>query len=332
MGWVAAFWVFLTFVAPNATAEEYRLGEGVALEGTPLYLGGYFSLDYYHDLNGSSEAAVDDLALMLYGGEGAWSGMVEVEWSDLYYRRFGISGGGAWETRPHAERVYVRYEPSESLRTTVGKFNTPVGYWNRMPINVLRDTTSSPQVVYDIFPRFTTGMDAALRYGGLSINVLLQGTRDLDAVFNGSNLYNNFDVDKGAGLGLAWDNGAWSAELNAGGYDEYNTTQKWGYAYASAQYWEGDTHIMAECGYRRNRERARSNLAAYLQLTERFLQRHYAVVRGEYVSDYLPGSEDTALILGYTYRPLFPVAFKAEYQLHSRHADDKAVFSFSVLF
>lgn len=332
IGRVLAACVWLIAFAQGGSAEEYRLGEGIAVKGTPLYVGGYFSLDYDREANGSSEASLDDLALMFYGSVGAWSGMAEIEWSDLYRHPFDTGSEAVWKGSPHAERVYLRYEPSEHVQVTVGKFNTPIGYWNRMPINVLRDTTSSPQVVYDIFPRFTTGVDMTLTQDDIRVTLLLQGSRDLDAVFNGAELYNNFDVDKAAGIGIVLDRGGWSAGVNAGAYEEVNASQTWGYLYVSAQYWVGDTHVMAESGYRQNTEHTQSNFGAYLQLAERFYERHYAVLRGEYVNAYRSESEDTALIAGYTYRPLFPVALKGEYQVHSRHDDNRLIFSFSVLF
>ncbi len=313
-------------------ADDYRLGEGVQIGRMPLYLGGYFSLDYWNNFKGTSEVSLDDLAVMLYGGEGAWSALAEIEWSDLYRRRFGYGAQTETDTTLHAERVYVQYEPSEVLRVTGGKFNTPVGYWNRMPINVLRDTTSSPKIVDDIFPRFTTGADATMRFGVLSVNLLLQVTQDLDTAFNGDDPYNNFDIERQSGIGAAGEWNAWSCGLNAGQYEERIEEETWNYLYASAQYRTPRTRIMAEAGYRRNEANSRSNAGAYIQGTQQFFERHYAVLRLEYTTDYIDRSEDSIAVVGYTYRPLFPVALKGEYQFHSRENEDILMISFSMLF
>ena len=313
-------------------AGDYRIGEGVELGESPFYLGGYFSLQYWHNFKGTSEAALDDIAILLYGSEGAWNLMGEVEWSDVYRERFGFRAGRSDDLTPHAERVYAEYEPSEYFRTTLGKFNTPVGYWNRMPINVLRDTTSSPGVVSQIFPRFTTGADLRVMRDGMAFNVLAQVTPDLDTAFNPDDFYNNFDIRRQVGIGMEYEPGPWSFGVNAGGYEERIEDEEWGYLYASAQYRTERTRILAETGYRRNADNVRSYYGAYAQLTQALTPRHFAVVRLEDMTEYIEGSEDGIAIFGYTYRPIFPVALKGEYQLHSRENGDLLLVSFSMLF
>lgn len=313
-------------------AEGYRLGEGVQLGETPVYLGGYFSLDYWHNLKGTSELQLEGASIMLYGGKEAWSFMVETEFSDVYRRRFGFNSETTSDLTPHAERVYVRYEPSEHFQATVGKFNTPVGYWNLMPINVLRDTTSSPRIVSLIFPRFTTGVDLSVSEGVFSFNVLGQATPDLDTAFNDDEPYNNFDIEKQVGLGVRTNLSLWSFGVNAGGYEERIEEEKWGYLYASAEYRTEKTHVMAETGYRRNEKNIRSNFGAYIQGTRLIVPRHYAVARLEYTTEFVERSEDSIAVFGYTYRPLYPIAFKGEYQFHSRENEDQLIVSFSMLF
>lgn len=313
-------------------ADDYRLGDGLRLGGTPLYLGGYFSLDYWHNLKGTSELRLDDVSMMLYGSEAAWSFMAEAELSDAYRRRFGFKAGTTSEMIVHAERVYAHYEAGEHFQATVGKFNTPVGYWNLMPINVLRDTTSSPRIVSLIFPRFTTGANLNISKGIFSFNVLGQVTPDLDTVFNGNEPYNSFDIEKQGGLGVRMDLSPWSFGVNAGGYEERIEEEKWGYLYASAEYRTEKTHVMAETGYRRNEKNIRSSFGAYMQGTRLIVPRHYAVIRLEYTTEYVERSEDNIALFGYTYRPLYPIAFKGEYQFHSRENEDRLIVSFSMLF
>lgn len=324
--------LFTVAAAVPLAAEGYRLGDGLQLGTTPLYLGGYFSLDYWHNLKGTSEIRLDEASVMLYGGAGAWSGMAEVEFTEAYQRRFGFNAGTTSDSTPHAERVYLRYEPSEHLRTTIGKFNTPVGYWNLMPINVLRDTTSSPSIVYEIFPRFTTGADVRYTEARIAFNVLVQVTPDLDSAFNGDEHYNNFDIQKQVGLGVKLEGEQWSMGFNTGGYEERIEEEKWGYVYASGEYRTAKTHIMAETGYRRNERNVRSNFGGYVQGTQQLMPRHFAVMRLEYSTEYIARSEDSVAIVGYTYRPLFPVALKGEYQFHSRENEDLLLVSLSMLF
>ncbi|MDQ1244698.1 MAG: hypothetical protein QG565_1038, partial [Campylobacterota bacterium] len=48
--------------------------------------------------------------------------------------------------------------------------------------------------------------------------------------------------------------------------------------------------------------------------------------------DNLNATDDDMLIFGYTYRPLYPIAIKSEYQFHSQSDQNQFLFSFSVLF
>ena len=320
------------FSSVVAQADPYTLGDGWKLGGTPYYVGGYFSTYYWHDPQGNSGFGLDDAAVMLYGGEGAWSFMAEAEMSDVYVRRFGEDAYSDTDLTVHAERVYAHYESSEYWNATVGKFNTPVGYWNLMPVNVLRDTTSSPEVVSRIFPRFTTGADLCIAAGDLSLNALVQVTPDLDAAFNRNDNYNNFDIDKQAGVGAELSRGVWSFGVNAGGYEERREDESWGYLYASTEYLSESFHLLAETGYRRNKANTRSDFGAYVQGTQAIALRHFAVLRLEYDTDYVHSGEDSIAVVGYTYRPVYPVALKGEYQFHSQSALNELLLSFSMMF
>lgn len=325
--------VVLILLLPGAYAEEsYRLGNGIQLGKTPLYLGGYFSLDYWHNLKGTSELELDEASVMLYGNHGAWGMMAEVEFTDAYRRRFGFNAETTSDLTPHTERVFIYYEPAEYYRVSVGKFNTPVGYWNKMPINVLRDTTSSPRIVEVIFPRYTTGLNMKYTGENSGANLLIQATPDLDSAFSAKDIYNNFDIEKQFGLGVQFHQERWSFGMNAGGYEERIEEEKWGYLYASAQYRSEQTHVMAETGYRRNEKNMRSNYGGYLQGTQLIYAQQFVVMRLEYTTEYIQNSEDSSAVIGYVYRPLFPVAVKGEYQFHSHENEDILIVSFSMLF
>ena len=319
-------------IADSLQADPYTLGDGWQLGNSPYYVGGYFSVDYWHDEQGNSGFGLYDAAVMLYGSEGAWSVMSEVELSDPYVRRFGEEAYSESDLTLHAERVYAHYESSEYWNATIGKFNTPVGYWNLMPINVLRDTTSSPLVVSRIFPRFTTGGDLYITAGSPEFNFLVQVTPDIDTVFNGDNIYNNFDIDKQIGAGMELADGGWSYRVNAGAYEERRVSQSWGYLYGATEFRSEAFHLMAETGYRQNKENTQSAFGAYVQGTQTIALRHFAVLRLEYMNEYIPQSEDSIAIIGYTYRPVFPVALKGEYQFHSLHSENEVLLSFSMLF
>lgn len=326
-----ALWMF--WMALWGGENSYRLGEGMQIAGTPIYLGGYASFNYWNNFKGTGELSLDDAALMLYGGEGAWSFMSEVEMQDVYVHRWGFAAEERHDFALHAERIYARYEPVAWFRTLIGKFSAPIGVWNLMPINVLRDTTSSPKVVEEIFPRFVTGLEMDLvSEGEAEVILLAQATQDLDRAFNPDNPYINIDIDRHAGLGLLLPSEAWRLRINGGYYSERVEAQKWWYAYVGAAYEDERFGMLAEAGYRRSTDGLRSTFGAYWQGRAEVVQKHFAVVRLETVTDYVRNSDDTFAVFGYTYRPRYPMALKAEYQRHSRAHEDVGMCSFSILF
>ena len=64
----------------------------------------------------------------------------------------------------------------------------------------------------------------------------------------------------------------------------------------------------------------------------RYTQEHAFVGRYEYYNDHQTNYVDNIGVLGYSYRPLYPVSLKGEYQWHSAHDENAWLFSFSVLF
>ena len=87
------------------------------------------------------------------------------------------------DTNLYIERLYVDYTLNENYMIRVGKFNSPIGYWNLVPINVLRDTSSHPITSDILFPEFTTGALATFSHydtGEIKVDVTLQNNTDLD--------------------------------------------------------------------------------------------------------------------------------------------------------
>ena len=72
--------------------------------------------------------------------------------------------------------------------------------------------------------------------------------------------------------------------------------------------------------------------AIYLQSSYKFLKKHYLVNRYEYFKDKLDNYEEHIFLLGYNYRPIYPVSIKGEYQLNSHSDLNKFIISLSVLF
>ena len=317
----------------NLYGGEYRFGEGLQLGETPLYLGGYVSVDYANLLDDRSDVTLDDVALMLYGESGAWRFMSELEINDMYHRSFGENETTERSYNVHAERVYVSYEPNDIVRTTLGKFNSPIGFWNMVPINVLRDTTSNPLVTRTIMPRFTTGVDLDVTLGKYhQLILLLQATPDLDTLFHDENPYNNFDIDRHLSLGYRYLWSDFTFKLTGGYFRERDTLEAWYYGYAALRYEHLDWKVMGEYGIRQNSEGGEEISSAYLQGVYALNIRHQLIGRVESVDNEWINDEVIFWLAGYTYRPFASMALKAEYQRDLDAQWQKVLLSFSVLF
>lgn len=311
--------------------DEYQLGKGVQLGSIPFYLGGYFSLDYKHT-DDMDRYRVDDLAILGYGNYEKFSYIAEFEFKEFYVKtsRDGLSKSTT-NDKLYTERLYIDYNIDENYMLRAGKYNSPIGFWNLLPINVLRETTSNPITSSILFPKFTTGLNASyLSYddGELKIDVMLQHNRDI------SSGYNNYKIDKHYGFGISYEKDDYTFKLNSGYF--HNTIDVHDndlyYILFSAKYESDKFQILTELGSQRSKSRYTTDYAGYVQSLYRFTQQHLGIVRVESYEDSLNTIDDNILIIGYTYRPLYPIAFKTEYQFHSKNSQNNLLLSFSVLF
>ena len=328
---VLLFFSLLTFT--YADEEGYRLGHGIRIGNTPLYAGGYFSFEYENIDDGSETVKLDDLSLMIYGETERFDYMMELEANDIYSEV--LSGPDQNESvnfHLHIERFYLDYK-QENYTLRAGKFNSFIGFWNRVPINVLRDTTSNPEIVQYLFPHFTTGLNIAYHpewWGESLLNVILQETKDLDAYVNDA-FYNNMDIDRHYGLGLEISSGVTAYRLNAGTYRLRDGEVR--YYAAGAFSYEGDQfRLQGEAGIQFDEDESTIPYMGYVQGVYRIAQGHEAIIRVESYEDRVRGMHDTFGVFGYTWRPLFPVALKGEYQIHRQSLYNRLLFSVSMMF
>jgi len=311
--------------------EEYELGSGVQVGSLPFYVGGYFSVDY-KNMDDYERYRVDDLAFLGYGSYSKFSYLVELEYKELYVK---TDDNGVKETskdtKLYTERVYLDYTLDENFMFRVGKYNSPIGFWNLLPINVLRETSSNPISSYILFPKFTTGLSASYSSyseGEFKIDLMLQDNKDIDAE------YNNYEIDKHYSFGVSYEMDEFTYKLNGGYFhskEDINEDDLY-YFLLSAKYETDMYQIQAELGSQRNENEFTTKYAGYLQGVYRFTDQHIAIVRLESYNNQLHNVSDEMAIIGYTYRPLYPIAIKSEYQFHSLTKENQFLFSLSVLF
>ena len=312
--------------------EEYKLGEGIQVGSLPFYIGGYFSLDYIKK-EGETKYSVDDIAILGYGNYNKFSYMVELEYKELYsYIDRASQTYTEKDSHLYTERLYVDYNHDENYMFRAGKYNSNIGFWNLLPINVLRETTSSPQSTYIIFPKFTTGLDSSYTSyedGGLKINATLQHNDSID-----NDDYNNYEVDKHYGAGLSYEMDELTLKVNAGYFHtDYDINKEdLYYVLVSAKYEADKYQILTEFGSQKTKEEYTTKYAGYIQGAYYFTQQHIGVLRAESYDNKRDNISEEIMVVGYTYRPLYPIALKSEYQFHSKEDDNKLLLSLSVLF
>ncbi len=313
--------------------SDYTLGEGVQLGELPIYVGGYFSLDY-RNRDDEQRYRVDDIAFLSYGGNETLSYMLELEYKELYvYTTEGGDSTVERDTHLYVERVHLDYNINDHYRLRAGKYNSPIGFWNLLHINVLRETTSNPVSSYILYPMFTTGANLTyktFRHAAIDVDLILQRGRAID------NGYNNYAIDRHIGVGLSYEKEDFTCKMSMGYFR--NTKHQQGgvrtlyYALIAARYERDRYAIQAELGSQRSNEDFTTTYAGYLQGVYRFNERHSAIARFESYQNDLINDKESFFLLGYTYRPLYPVALKSEYQWHTHSRNNQLIFSFSVLF
>jgi hypothetical protein len=334
----------LALVLSLYAEEEYQLGEGMQLASLPLFVGGYVSSDY-RNMNDENRYRLDDIAVMGYGSYDKFSYMAEVEYKSFYVETHtGDTTNITKDTKIHTERVYLDYKLDENYMFRVGKYNNPIGFWNLLPVNVLRDTTSNPVSLEILFPKFTTGGSASYSSydeGELKIDLMIQNNNDLD------HDYNNYIVDKHYGFNLSYEQDDYTLKVNGGyfrnviSYDPSEANEPYEslehpedlyYFLLSGKYETQKYQFLGEIGTQRKESEFTTNYAGYVQGLYRFTEQHTGIVRLESYDDKYHNKEDDIAIVGYTYRPIYPVAIKSEYQFHSLHSENQFLFSLSVMF
>lgn len=315
----------------NLYAESYTLGHGVQMNDW-MSVGGYFSSELESNRNEDS-FTLDDVAVMAYGDINPMlSYLAELEATGFYQKNF-TADTESGSQKFHFERMYGDLWLCDAYNVRFGKMLTPVGYWNLEPINVLRDTTSNPLYSTLLFPRFLTGIDIngyVPNTDGLKYNLFGQSTHDLDEEY--------INIPNTHFYGLSLDK-EFSMEASAGGsigeYIALSTRERTRFVQANAKYdvyqWgvtvEG---IVARTDYADNR--TDDTISGYAQGIYRFNPQHALVGRYEYYDRRHDDYTDHIGIIGYSYRPIYPVSLKGEYQWHSQSGEDRFLASFSVLF
>lgn len=317
-----------------AFGDSYALGHGYKFNDA-LNVGAYFSIDYAKG-DSVNRLRVDDLAVLAYGNFlSNFSYLAEFEAAPFYVQDYKNDTSES-NPQPHYERLYLHYTYSDALNLRLGKFITPIGYWNLEPINVLRDTSSNPLYSSEMFPKFVSGADVSGfidQNNHLKYHIFLQATDDLDPDY--INIRNNFFTGIVLNYSLSYETDI-GASLD---YYQTNDNRDVAMAQVNAKYDGYPFSVQTEWAYdaiANNSDNTNTyQIGGYLQGMYNFTMEHAVVGRYEYFKDtqtHVELAEDNIGIIGYSYRPWYAVSLKGEYQFHSQSELNKAFISFSVLF
>lgn len=125
-----------------------------------LKLGGYSSVQLTVPKDGKTEAAINEVSLILsWEGDSRFKFLTEFEankplsWNDE--KKFNNR-----ENSFDLERIYLDYNFSEKINLRAGRFLTPTGRWNLLHAAPLEWTTTRPIVTNRLFPNYTNGIMA----------------------------------------------------------------------------------------------------------------------------------------------------------------------------
>jgi len=311
-------------------ADDYNFGKGFNVPNTPIYIGGYLTLDYISRADDYKRFRVDELALLSYGTYNKFSFLAEAGFEESFIKEWGTEASTKTDNTFTLSRLYVDYKINDTLQVRAGKFNTPAGYWNMEPINILRETSSIPWSTYLIYPRYSTGLEfnyANRLYSDTTYSLVIQETKDLD------DRYNNISVQKHYLISIEhfFEN---NLKIKANlGYFETLDSHPYYYALAALSYEAEDYDILSEFASRKDSNKFTVPYSFYLQGTWHLIENHDLVTRVEtYKVDEGAFREEVLGILGYTYRPELPFTFKVEYRARTYSNENQIRTSFSLMF
>lgn len=186
----------LGVVGAPALADDYTLGQGLALGDSGITLGGYLTAEAQRLRSGESRFRSSHASVFAW-----WEGRADLERLKLLAeadlenaiveRRGPFGGETRAEQRLSLQRLHADWTVDDALRLRAGKFLTPVGRWNLSHAGPLVWTTNRPLMTRSVYPRQLTGLMA----GG----ELLLGASSLGWSAYGSNGW-EWDADPGQDL------------------------------------------------------------------------------------------------------------------------------------
>ncbi len=308
--------------APQARAQEvsggqdvpqaWQPGQGLRIGDTGLTLGGYASLQYQDLQNSGSRLALSHLSMFVW-----WEGQSGLRFFSEIDNEDQLSADTqSVDTDGHflsIERLYGEYAFNDALGVRLGKFLTPIGYWNQIHADPLVWTTSRPLESVALFPDHTTGVMA---FGGTDVL-----GRHLEY-----RAYTAFGTDvrkdpaespfnEAIGLQVTLENAShWRIGLSAASFDEITNTEEHETLLGADFMWHREGfEVSGEGVYRRSSlGSARNANGTFVQAVAPLAGKLYGIVRLESLHDPDLQHSVRLSVIGINYRVDRALSFKLE--------------------
>ena len=328
--------IFLSFFSLGVSSEdgyfEYTPGRGLKLKPLKSTVGGYITLYYEKDYYYKNKAEIlelDDVAIFIFGRPlKNFRYFIEIEADEIAGIK--LKGKEKFNRRIFWERAYIDILFNEHFKLRIGRFITPIGFWNPIHINVLKWTTSDPFTALKFFPRFTTGVRI---FGNLPYDInyslFYQNNKGI------SEDYNNYLTRKVYGLEIEKKfSHRFTFKVNFGSFKIKKPKERIdfsgvGFLYRfkrgefSMEYMYGkeDEEYLHYDSYRES---------FYAQWVYGIFRKNFLILRYDYFKDKSDGLNISSYTIGWNFKPVFYVSFKAEYQFSTDY--DRLFISFSWMF
>lgn len=309
--------IFYIFLLLSTIVYAYDLGRGVKLIDSPeatLNLGGHLSLDYsnYSEFNTSQkqELNLQDIGVMAYGTVGnQFSYLAEIGNDNSF--SYSIDKDTMHTEDLELKRLYGEYAFNDAFKLKLGRFLTPIGIWNPIYINALRDTTIRPFVATAYYPDIITGIQASgfmdeaqsfeyVIFKQLKAEEKTSVSKIPTTQFIGTELRYNFDL-------------ASRIALVAGQYDSTAIKEEVNLFGLNTQIMLDEDEVTAEYLHKDSqwKEDKWQEISWYLQYVKALEEEHVAVLRvGQ--RKHLKRWDSYEFLLGHNYKPLPTLSIKTE--------------------
>ena len=341
---------------------DYQFGRGIKFKNCPLRFGGYFAVKYENTSQDEYEFNIEDAALLIYGDLTQKTRFfLEIGAKELYVKKKEIEDEEdenenedededkdedkktfikeekELNIKPKIERLYFDYLYSDYLKIRIGQFITPIGLWNPVHIPPLKWTLIDPVTATKFFPRLTTG----IKFFGLlpfqnetwEYSLFIQKTKNINET------HNNLKTDDFIGGEIKKYFESVSVGLALGKFKDKQIKKDLNFVGLNFDFTCTRLEVMAEYMHGKEKDTNIDNndrSSYYLQGVYRVFSKNYLILRKEYFKEVYNKNKINAYLIGWNYRPLYPISLKLELQWKKdsvkKESEREFATSFSILF